>query len=262
MPHPESLRLQAYFDGEVDAVAAAEIEQHIEECVECGALLQELDQTRTVLRQNLPFHRAPAELRRTLERALDAESGPRSSPRDRWDRLRLRIPSFWAGAVSGGAVAAVAAFLAFAIWMPPPTGALADAVTSAHVRSLMSGNPIDVVSTDKHTVKPWFAGHTDVSPVVADFEPQGYKLIGGRADYLNHQRAAVIVYKHGPHVIDVFSWAAARRSLPGSTTVDGYHVLCWKAVDMEYCAVSDTAADELLKLVQLLQDAGARDAPN
>ncbi len=82
---------------------------------------------------------------------------------------------------------------------------------------------IDVVSTDKHTVKPWFAGHADVSPAVADFEPQGYKLIGGRADYLDHQRAAVVVYQHGAHVINVFSWAGDGRSLPSNATRNGYH---------------------------------------
>jgi anti-sigma factor RsiW len=62
----------------------------------------------------------------------------------------------------------------------------------------MPDHLIDMVSTDKHTVKPWFAGHTDVSPVVADFDSQGYRPIGGRADYFDHQRAAVVVYQHGP----------------------------------------------------------------
>jgi anti-sigma factor RsiW len=96
--------------------------------------------------------------------------------------------------------------------------------------------------------------------VVADFEPQGYKLIGGRVDYLEHQRAAVIVYQHGPHVINVFSWAAGQRSLPDKETRNGYHLVFWKAGNLQYCAVSDTAWDELLGLVRLLQDLGTRDA--
>jgi hypothetical protein len=71
----------------------------------------------------------------------------------------------------------------------------------------------DVVSTDRHSVRPWFAGHADVSPVVADFEAQGYKLIGGRADYFDHQRATVVAYQHGVHVINVFSWDAGPAAL-------------------------------------------------
>jgi anti-sigma factor RsiW len=94
---------------------------------------------------------------------------------------------------------------------------------------------------------------------VADFETQGYKLIGGRADYLDRQRSAVVVYQHGAHVINVFSWAAAGRRLPGDATRSGYHLAFWRAGDLEYCAVSDTGWDELLGLVRLLRDLGARD---
>jgi anti-sigma factor RsiW len=116
-----------------------------------------------------------------------------------------------------------------------------------------------VASTDRHTVKPWFAGHTDVSPVVADFEQQGYRLIGGRADYLDHQRSAVVVYQHGKHIINVFSWAANQRALPRNTTRNGYHLVFWRAGDLAYCAVSDSAWDELLGLVRLLRELSARD---
>jgi anti-sigma factor RsiW len=125
----------------------------------------------------------------------------------------------------------------------------------------MPDHLIDVVSTDKHTVKPWFAGHADVSPVVADFAEQGYRLIGGRADYFDHQRAAVIVYQHGSHVINVFSWAATKDSVPRDTTRNGYHMAFWRTGDLVYCAVSDTGWDELRRLVRLLQDLGAHDNP-
>ena len=139
------------------------------------------------------------------------------------------------------------------------TNPLLDDLLAAHVRSLMPSHLVDVVSTDQHTVKPWFAGHTDVSPVVADFGQQGYRLIGGRADYLDHQRSAVVVYQHGAHVINVFSWSAGRGSLPGNATRSGYHLAFWKAGDLEYCAVSDTGWDELLGLVRLLRDLSSRD---
>jgi len=127
------------------------------------------------------------------------------------------------------------------------------------VRSLIPAHLIDVVSTDQHTVKPWFAGHTDVSPVVADFAQQGCRLIGGRADYVDHQRSAVVVYQHGRHIINVFSWAASGHSPPEYTTRNGYRMAFWKAGDLEYCAVSDTGRDELLGLVRLLRDLSARD---
>jgi len=91
-------------------------------------------------------------------------------------------------------------------------------------------------------------------------ERKSTKLVGGRVDYLEHQRAAVVVYQHGAHVINVFSWAAAQRSLPDRVTRNGYHLIFWKAGNLQYCAVSDTAWDELHGLVRLLQDLGAPDA--
>ena len=145
-------------------------------------------------------------------------------------------------------------FFASELLIPRLTNPLLDELVSAHVRSLMPSHLIDVVSTDKHTVKPWFAGHADVSPVVADFEPRGYRLIGGRVDYLDHQRSAVVVYQHGAHVINVFSWAGHDRALPADTTRSGYHFAFWRTGDLTYCAVSDTGWDELLGLVKLLRE--------
>jgi anti-sigma factor (TIGR02949 family) len=250
----ESLRVQAFFDGEVDAVSAADIERHIEHCAECRALLEDLDTVRTVLRRDSGYAHAPPALRAQVMRALDAED---SGPPARVAPLRVapvrRPRSFWAGALGGVGGTAIAATLALFLLVPRLTSPLPDELVNAHVRSLMPAHLIDVVSTDKHTVKPWFAGHADVSPVVADFEPQGYKLIGGRVDYLDHQRSAVVVYQHGAHVINVFSWADNGGALPDNMTRGGYHLAFWKAGDLRYCAVSDTAWDELSGLVRLLR---------
>jgi len=254
----ESLRIQAYFDSEVDAVAAAEIERHLEHCAECRALLSDLEQVRSVLRRDVAYARTPPLLRARIARALDRETATRRP------KVRLtgpwRAASFWAGAAGGIGGTAIAASIAFLLLAPPLLVPVVNDLVSAHARSLMPAHLIDVVSTDKHTVKPWFAGHADVSPVVADFEPQGYKLIGGRADYLDHQRAAVVVYQHGAHVINVFSWAAQpARSLPRDTTRNGYHLAFWRQGDLDYCAVSDTGWDELKALVGLLRSASARE---
>jgi len=118
-----------------------------------------------------------------------------------------------------------------------------------------------VVSTDQHTVKPWFAGRTDVSPEVADFAQQGYRLLGGRVDALAHHKAAVTVYEHGPHFINVFSWPIDSATLPQDTTRNGYHLAFWKVGNLAYCAISDTGWNELKGLVHLLQDQSAHDVP-
>jgi len=252
--------VQAYFDGELDALFAADVERHRKICAECRALLQDLHQVRAALREDLTYASAPPALHARILRALDEECRVKS-PRLKGARLpRWRPQPFWKGAFSGIGGTALAAGIAFFFLASPLTNPILDDLVSAHVRSLMPDHLIDVVSTDKHTVKPWFAGHADVSPVVADFDGQGYRLIGGRADYFDRQRAAVVVYQHGAHVINVFSWAADQRGLPKDTTRNGYHLAFWKTGNLIYCAVSDTAWDELLGLVRLLQDMSTRDA--
>jgi anti-sigma factor RsiW len=272
--------VQAYFDAEVDAVSAADIERHTEHCAECRALLEDLEQVRSVLRRESAYVRTPPALRANILRALDQEDAadapvaeasaasegmPASETATAAERApgvkrkergspAWRMRPFWVGALGGVSGAAIAAAFAFLLLVPRLTNPLLDQLVSAHVRSLMPSHLIDVVSTDKHTVKPWFAGHADVSPAVADFEPQGYRLIGGRVDYLDHQRSAVVVYQHGAHVINVFSWAGHDRALPADVTRSGYHFAFWQAGDLKYCAVSDTGWDELLGLVRLLKD--------
>jgi anti-sigma factor RsiW len=261
MPHPDVLRVQAYFDGEIDVVSAADIEQHMNECPHCQSVLEDLTLTQTALRKNLTDFRASATLRAKLNRALDRESGVAHSHEPGPSSRIWSAWSFLLGGLSGSAVAAAAAAVfAFMVWMPRAE-VITGSLVSAHVRALMSAHSVDVVSTDRHTVKPWFAGHADVSPDVADFESEGYRLIGGRADYLDHQRVAVMVYQHGAHSIDVFSWAAPSRSLPTSATRDGYHVDCWKTGDLDYCAVSDTGWDELRNLERLMRNLSAHDQP-
>lgn len=70
----------------------------------------------------------------------------------------------------------------------------------------------------------------------------------------------MLVYRHGRHVINVFSWAATQRAIASEKARNGYHLLFWTAGDLQYCAVSYTGWDELLGLVRLLQQASARDA--
>jgi anti-sigma factor RsiW len=246
----ESSRAQAYFDGEVDAVTAADVEQ-----------------LRAGMRRELEYGQAPPRLRVAIERMLDEETAagtaapsaaqPRTVTR-RATSPAWRTRAFWLGA-SGGLGAALAASVVLFVLSATPTDPLLDDVISAHVRSLMPEHLTDVVSTDRHTVKPWFAGHVDVSPVVADFAAQGYRLVGGRADYFDHQRAAVVVYQHGAHVINVFTWVAGRQTFPERTTRSGYHVAFWRVGNLQYCAVSDAGWEELSALVRLLRDAGAGD---
>jgi anti-sigma factor RsiW len=253
MPCAESDdRLQAYFDAELDAVAAAAFESHLASCGECRAALEGLHSMRAALRSALPYEHAPVALGRRIAAALDRESQEPAV------RRRLRsgtVRPFWGGLLTGVGGGLLAAGLAVFL-ISSPRSLLPDELVNAHERSLLPSHLVDVESTDRHTVKPWFAGHVDVSPAVNDFTAQGYRLLGGRADYFEHQRAAALVYQHGAHLINVFSWAGD-GPVAANTTRNGYRLAFWKAGNLRYAAVSDTGWDELLTLERLIRSADA-----
>jgi anti-sigma factor RsiW len=256
MPCNDALRIQAYFDGELDAGASLEVERHLETCPACAALLRDLQATRGDIREQDLYHRASPALRANIANALDRETGS-ARPIGGW---LARGKSFWAGAASGIGATALAAALAFFVLLPPATEPLVNDVMGAHLRSLMANHLIDVASSDQHTVKPWFAGHADVSPPAVDFPKEDYRLVGGRADYVDGRRAAVVVYRHGAHIINVFAWAQRGGALPNIVTRSGYHAVFWRSGDLVFCAVSDTALDELLGLTRLLKEISVPDS--
>ena len=243
----ELLRTQAYLDGELDGAAAAEAERHIEACAECQAFSADAAQLSDAMRRQPVRHNAPSHMHARIASALAAE--PPSA------RILPFRPgrSFWAGAASGVSLSALAAGFAVLAMLPPSAGTLAQSVADAHTQALMSGRAIEVASSSHHTVKPWFAGRVPLAPPVADFAPQGFALAGGRTDQIAGQRAAVVIYRHGRHEIDLFVWADRGARLPKETVTRGYRSLFWKHGDLDFAAMSDIDDGELHKFVQLVR---------
>ncbi len=242
------LRTQAFIDGEVDGADAAAIERHIAGCKDCQAFCADAAALSDDLRR-ASRHAAPPHLHHRIEASLDRERRRRSRP---GAGLAPRS-GFWRGALSGAGVTALAAGLAVVAMLPPSAATLAGQVTDAHTRALLQGRTIEVVSSDHHTVKPWFAGRVALSPPVADFAAQGFKLTGGRLDRIAGAPAAVVVYQHGRHEIDLFVWADRGSPLPKEAVRLGYHAVFWKRHDLDFAAVSDTAAPELASFVDLVR---------
>src|SRR5262249_11904177 len=151
MQCPETLRVQAYFDGELDAVTAADIERHLEHCDECHTLHQELGELRVALRREVPYEQTPPALRARVMRALNGERA-NDARRPQQARSTWRARPFWVGLTSGLGTAAAAAMLAFWLAVPVQTNPTVDALLGAHVNSLLSTHLIDVASSDHHTV--------------------------------------------------------------------------------------------------------------
>jgi anti-sigma factor RsiW len=237
--------IDAYFDEELDPLHAMEVESHVQECARCDAVLKGRKALRQALRAKLPYFKAPDSLRRRI-----TGNAPRP-----WRRVAFAMAACFALAVGG---------LSWTILTrssghgADPSMQLADAIESDHVRSLLNLDHLtDVLSTDKHTVKPWFAGKLPFAPPVADLASDGFPLIGGRLDEIQHQTVAALVYKKDKHIINLFIWPSvgAAASNQVITTARGYHIIHWVANGMEFWAVSDVESKELAHFADLQGEA-------
>lgn len=257
--------LHAFVDGELDSVHATRFEAHLAACADCQAELKELAATRNVLARPEVGWRAPPELRSQVLAAISREGDTSRKATGNlesgWRRL-LRLFGQWSLAPS---LAAFAASLFLFFNAPAMQTALQDQIVANHVRSLLADHLADVITSDRHTVKPWFAGKIDFSPPVVDLRSEGFPLVGGRVDYLNGKVVAALVYRRGGHVINLFIWPDAnQRDQVGSH--EGYNIREWSAAGLAFSAVSDTEAGELQsfeeKFVAATRAADAKTLPS
>jgi anti-sigma factor RsiW len=227
--------LHALIDGELDAGHAREVEEHIAGCPACAAELAAYrEMSKTIAAADLRYA-APPLLRKRIEAALPKEQMPNR-------RAVLR------GFAMGSAVSAIAATGLVAIVLRNDDAQRIEfEIVSAHLRSLQAGHLTDVISTDQHTVKPWFNGKLDVAPPVVDLTSQGFTLIGGRLDYVDARPTGAIVYRRRAHVINLFvaQTASTERRPAKIDAIQGFNIRSWSDRGLNYWAVSDIAADEL-----------------
>jgi mycothiol system anti-sigma-R factor len=238
--------VHAYFDGELDAMRAAEFERHLETCRDCTATLGAAESLRSTLQRAQLYETAPAGLRKKIRSELKISATSQSNtPVAAWR---------WLAAAAAILLVTGVAWLAVPQFRSTSPGSVTAAeVIDAHIRSLQAGHLTDVASTDQHTVKPWFDGKLDFIPPVRDFMDEGFPLIGGRLDVLGERNVAALVYGRRKHFINVFVWPTKDPDTPihppGSR--QGYQWVHWRHQGMEFCAVSDVSAQDLHELAQL-----------
>jgi anti-sigma factor RsiW len=257
--------IDAFVDGESDAVTSHQIEEHFQICTLCWVARENREVLRSLIRRRsgAPYTRgryrlyyeAPVQLRTRIRAALRPASISNANHRlCRW-------------LIAAASVALVAVSI-FAVTLVSRRDSAQDLlvreVISSHVRSFMADRLTDMLSSDEHTMETWFHSRLDFAPSVENLADKEFPLQGGRIEYLGNRPIAVLVYRHREHVINVFIWPSENDSeLPNKRMMrQGYNVIFWTRTGMECCAVSDLDINDLQGFAQVFKERYSQESPN
>ena len=254
---PRRLRLNAALDGELDAKNALAFERELAADPALAAEYREREAVRDGVRRHAPREPAPDAL---VGRVLALVAEPSAdvvplAPRARASSLARRLPL----AASFAALGFVAGVALMSLRAPGASEGVASGLVSEFARAAVAGQPFDVASSDRHTVKPWLAGRSTVSADIVDLAPQGFPLAGGRIAMVDSVPAPTLVYRHNEHLVAVTELPlrlAGARAANGIETVDGFHVARWSDANLGYVAVSDMDERTLAEFVAAFREAG------
>lgn len=238
------LLVHAYLDGELDPANALAIARQIAADPALGAEVERIEALRYAVRERLPRQPLPPHLKAKIEAMVG-----RTSPKVH--------PSWRALAASVALAMALASGTTWVALRPFSDDRIAEAVVDSHLRALMAPHPTDVVSSERHTVKPWFNGRIPQSPQVIDLTKEGFPLVGGRIDVIDAMPVATLVYGRRLHLISVSAVPAANspQVLSPRKAIKGYNLVQWSHGGVDYWAASDLNAGELDSFARLFRTA-------
>jgi anti-sigma factor RsiW len=245
--HDSQSIMHGYLDGELDPSVSLQYEQHLGECPACSKALAEQQVMQTAMKADSFYFRAPANLRDHLRASLKKHRSARP----------VRFP--WRYVAAAACVAlfiGLGFLLAQFTFTPSLHERLTQEVASAHIRSMQAQHIVDVPSSDRHEVKPWFNGKLDFAPPTPDLEKEGFHLVGGRLDYLNGRPVAALVYKRREHLINLFVWPSSETESSDfqQETRQGFYLVRWSSGGMNLWLVSDLNPTELIELARRLRE--------
>jgi anti-sigma factor RsiW len=197
------------------------------------------------LRDGSLYERAPSSLHAQVRARLNEQHNKKS-----WFSLNWPMRSagllFAGGGISGICACALVFLSVMFFQRPAGSGAIEQEIVASHVRALMSSRTMDVLSSDQHTVKPWFNGRIDYAPPVVDPQAQGFPLVGGRLDYVDHRPVAVMIYRYLKHPIDLYVFPDTGPRTAASTAMttessEGYSLIKWRQNGMVFWAITDAS---------------------
>ena len=242
-------KLDAYVDGELSSLDAASLAQHLRQCAGCSADALERVQMKRAVAVAGKRYQPSAQLREKIQQSLVKRGRHEGS----WVWQIVALPATLVLVLS----------LAVSLYVDHEKTLrqrVYSELTDLHVATLASASPVDVISTDRHTVKPWFQGKIPFSFNLPELQGTDFTLVGGRVSYLAQSPGAHLIYRFRRHEISVFIYqdrgdaTAALASAPVSML--SFTVESWTKNGLRYFVVGDVGAQDIESLSKLLRDAG------
>jgi anti-sigma factor RsiW len=239
-------KLDAYQDGELPAQETRDLETHLGGCVSCATALRESVKLRRKIQVAGRRYVASPEFRlRVLANA---------APQRRWS-------GFWKTAPMAALAALViaASFLLYRSIEEDRRNQALTELVDLHVVTLASANPLDVVSSDRHTVKPWFQGRIPFTFNLPELAGTGFQLNGARVSYFRQSPGAQLIFQKDKHQISVFVFpdSPSSRGLPEQQLLDKvqFHIQSWTSAGLRFFVVGDIEPNDIRELSNLMQHA-------
>jgi anti-sigma factor RsiW len=238
-------KLDEYLDGELPESDVRTYDVHMRSCRFCSAdALSRVQMKRTIQLAGRRFT-PTAELRRRVQQSIAPKE--QSSLRLRWILAPAAIVILIVGATTSMYLRTVSA-----------TDHFVNEIADLHVQTLASSSPVDVVSTDRHTVKPWFQGKIPFSFDLPELQNSQFSLLGGRMTYLDQTPGAHLIYDFRKHHISVFifqerSLRASLDNISISPKKLSFNTETWNQGGLRYFAIGDASAADIDNLAKLFK---------
>jgi anti-sigma factor RsiW len=242
--HSTTAQLETYLDGELSTSEMQVLDAHLRNCSACAAIVLNRLQTKRAVHTAGKRYGPSAEFRERVRRSVTTK--PKRSP------IRL-----WLGATATVAFLLIASFVTVLLRQQQldrreTFSELAD----LHVATLASANPVDVISTDRHTVKPWFQGKIPFTFNLPELQNSEFTLFGGRVTYLRQTPGAELIYQIRKHQISVFIFRdAGLHSDFGSRKAQSFSIESWSQDGLRYFVIGDASSDDIRNLSGLFKKA-------
>jgi anti-sigma factor RsiW len=233
--------LDGYVDAELSPEEMRAVEAHLKTCEPCAAEVRAQNRLKREVRLAGKAYAPSLDFRRRIEAAID--------PPKKTSRFRSWAPGF------ATAMAAVLLLAALFGWqqMRPRSNATFAELVDTHVATLASASPVDVVSTDRHTVKPWFQGKVPFTFNLPELKDTGFTLLGGRMSYIQQQPAAQLLFQVRQHKISVFIQQERESGVTKDAIENAFTVRSWKNAGLQYWLVTDANPQDAEALEKLLK---------